>query len=357
VYCEIGSIFWYVETKAGNYNMIENGYDSCYLLSGRTSLDYIIKDIKDKHEFNTVYMPSYCCRSMIEPFLKYNIEVVFYDVVVDKKNGYRYNIDINTKCDAILVMQYFGFRCEEIENIVDLYKKKGKIVIEDATHSIFSENPYSRLSDYIYASLRKWSGFAAGAVALKTGSNFTANKTMVVNEDYINTNKQIMMMKKQYIEEEKSIKEDFMRRYKLCEEALYKDYQAFTITDELMNIIRELDLEKIKKQRNRNASQLIGALSGNKTVRSIYKFISDGDCPFYVPIYIAKDKRDKLKSFLSSKQIYCPSHWYFSAHHNVSKDAISLYENSLSLVCDQRYGSDDMKKIADAVDEFSAQQC
>jgi dTDP-4-amino-4,6-dideoxygalactose transaminase len=348
---EIGSIFWDVEINNDNYNLFENGRDSHYLLSGRTALDFIIKDIKVRGVFKKVYMPSYCCRSMILPFLKNNIEVAFYDVVRDEINGYKCSIE-KMECDAVLVIRYFGFECGEADRITEIFKKQGKVVIEDATHSIFSDIPYSRYSDYVFASFRKWTGLIAGAIAINMNDRFLAEKTDVTNEHYMDMRKKVILMKKHFMESSVSNRAELFDLHKLSEELLYEDYQDFTITAEIKNEIRKLDIKKIRKQRQENAKYLIGALIDNRDIRSIYKSVSERDCPLYVPIYTVNKSRDQLKAFLGSRQIFCPSHWLFSDVHKISSKARDLYDNSLSLVCDQRYNTGEMERIVKTICEY-----
>jgi dTDP-4-amino-4,6-dideoxygalactose transaminase len=353
---EIGSIFWEADVNSGNYNHFEDDHDSQYFLSGRTALDYIIRDIAAKNVFKSVYMPSYCCRSMIVPFLKNNIKVVFYDVVIDEKNGYKYNIDDGIKCDAVLVIQYFGSICRGAEALAGIYKSYGKNVIEDATHSIFTDAPYNKFSDYVFTSFRKWSGLTAGAAAFKINGDFLIKKPEALNENYITIREKVLSMKKQYMVNNNIDKKEFLDMHNVNEESLYNDYSDYTISDGIMRSIRTLDIKKIKKQRLSNARYLLRSLKGHDDIRFVINDITENDCPFYVPIYIANGKRDQLKEFLSGKKIYCPSHWPLSEQHLISREARVMYDNSLSLVCDQRYKDEEMEVIASAVNDFSKQR-
>ena len=90
---EIGSEFWKVELS----NKINLSFDnqSNFMLSGRTALDFLIRDIKAQKSFKKVYMPSYCCYSMIEPFLRHGVDVIFYDVLINDNGGLKFDIDID----------------------------------------------------------------------------------------------------------------------------------------------------------------------------------------------------------------------------------------------------------------------
>jgi len=349
---EIGSLFWDVELDHSSCNVFGTGHDSRYMLSGRTALDLIIKDIKKTRDMKSVYLPSYCCRTMIIPFIDNDVEVVFYDVILDGSNGYKYDIDIDVECDAVLFMQYFGFYCKEAGILEGRFKRSGKIVIEDATHSIFSDNPYSINADYVFVSFRKWSGLVEGGAAIKAKGDFGKGMKQNINNSFISMYKQVISMKKDYMEGNMDGSDDFLDLRRLSDELLLNDYQDYTISDEGMKMIRKLDVKGIKRQRRENACFLIDTLREHEEIRSIFTRLCEGDCPLYVPVHIARNRRDLFKAYLADKKIYCPSHWPLSEMHSISKDAKDLYENGLSLICDQRYDINDMKRIVEAIHGF-----
>ena len=75
---EIGSEFWNVPVSGEN-NTVFN-YDMDWYISGRSALLAIIKDIGMQADVHTVSLPSWCCHTMIEPFIDEGIEVHFYPV-------------------------------------------------------------------------------------------------------------------------------------------------------------------------------------------------------------------------------------------------------------------------------------
>ena len=49
---------------------------------------------------------------------------------------------------------------------------------------------------------------------------------------------------------------------------------------------------------------------------------------------------------------YCPVHWQISDVIKLNDNTRYLYENDLSLLCDQRYGIEQMRTILSALKEF-----
>ena len=76
---EIGSEFWISDKDIAPVNE----RDGLFVLSGRTAIDLILQDTLKHKSVKNVYMPAYCCDSMIAPFLQRNIRVDFYDMFFD----------------------------------------------------------------------------------------------------------------------------------------------------------------------------------------------------------------------------------------------------------------------------------
>ncbi len=345
MYNEIGSEFW----KADICNLFSPTIKMPhqYLLTGRTALDFTIQDIKNTRVFNKVYLPSYCCHTMIQPFLENDVEVEFYHV--DFKDGrYIYEIDLNKQCDVVLIMQYFGFYNQDVNNYIKQLKDRGKVIIEDSTHSWFSEKPYSLNSDYVIASFRKWTGLNCGAIAIKQNSDFTVTMPDESNTKYIYLRQQAMSLKKEYIVYGKGQKEVFLEIFNQAEKLIEKDYKNYNVPDDLIKLIQMLDYDYIR-QRNFNANYLINELKSNKGIQSICE-LNNFDTPLFVPIIVRDNKRNELRQHLIRNNIYCPVHWPLSAVHDIKNT--HLYDNSLSLICDQRYNIEDLDRIIYHINEF-----
>ena len=82
---EIGSEFWNIELsqKENNMEFLKIGKESQLFMSGRTSIDYVLDDMKDTKKI--VYMPDYCCISMLQPFIDRNYTIKYYKVNLIKK--------------------------------------------------------------------------------------------------------------------------------------------------------------------------------------------------------------------------------------------------------------------------------
>lgn len=330
---EIGSEFWNIPTRVERTKSPFPNNNSWYL-SGRSALNAILDDLCNKHSIKTALLPSWCCDSMIKPFLSHGLKVEFYPVYLDNNILVQ---DINAdKCDAVLVMDYFGFHnCPQITT--------SSIVIRDITHSMFCNQAYN--ADYVFGSLRKWTGFYTGGFAWSNNSNLS--RQPVATNEYIALRKKAMQLKSDYIE--KSIGDkSFLSLFSDAEEWLDNNEFVFGTAERDLNAFEHLDIPNVRKQRRENASYLISRLSDY----SFIKGISDTDCPLFVPIFLKKEKRNSLRSYLIENKIYCPIHWGISEYHNLNNKTRHIYDEELSIICDQRYDIADMQYIADKIEEF-----
>ena len=169
---EIGSEFWQYdgELLSDNTKFWNIGKDRKFLLSGRTAIYFVLQEILKKQKVEKVYLPSYSCHSMAQPFLESDIKVEYYDVAFE--DSLKYNIDTEKDCDIFFAMNYFGYTATNMENYIKKFKDRGITVIEDITHSILSEKKYSVYSDYLVGSLRKWFPIASGGIAISMEKDF-----------------------------------------------------------------------------------------------------------------------------------------------------------------------------------------
>lgn len=327
---EIGSEFW--DIPCGNRQ---------YLLSGRTALDFIIRDIVKQNGANSVLLPSYCCHTMIEPFVRHNFRIRFYDVFFDEKTGLCADLPSLLENEVFYYMTYFGF--SEITGIdIKEISKTRSVIIEDTTHSKMTD-AREDFADYSYTSFRKWSGFFGIAEAVKK-SGFFEIRPGVAGENYCNMRKKAMEQKSGFIIDGMGQKEEFLSDYNRAEELLETDYENYTPTAEGFAQLLTADFDFIKKQRKENADILLDGLCGINGLNLIYQERRAEETPLFVPVAV-KGVRDELRKHLIENRIYCPVHWPLSDYHDqISSRARDIYGQELSLICDQRYGREEMER-------------
>lgn len=334
---EIGSEFWDVPQTEKSLEIFPQNVQ--WVLSGRAALSCIIEDILVSRPLRSVALPSWCCESMIQPFLAAGLEVYFYPVYVDNAGYLRQDIEACPPCDVVLLLNYFGYSHSSLS------PKVHGIRIWDATHSIFSGIPDG--VDYVFGSLRKWAGFWTGGFAFaRSAPPLPSPSTACIQaERYIALRQQGMDQKRTYLANggEKYHLDTFASAEDLLEHGA-----SGCAAPEDISAALHLDIDFLRQKRRANAAVLLEYVSH----LALFPELSENDCPLFVPIRVPGEKRDALRRHLIEQSIYCPIHWPVSPLHNLTEQTRLIYDEELSLVCDQRYTAKDMHRIGQAVREF-----
>lgn len=344
---EIGSEYWTMDEAltCNNSKFWNFGKDTKFTLSGRTSIYYVLENILKNKEIKKAYLPSYSCDSMAAPFIDLGIEVEYYDVYYNE--GLKYNINLDEDIDIFLAMNYFGYSSTNMDSYIEAFKNKGKIIIEDITHSILSTKKCSPNSDYLIGSLRKWFPIASGGIAVNMNSKFEVNLDSKSNSKMIDIKKSAMQNKKDYLKnQDESSKEVFLNQYKTCGKILDEDYKNYSIDDESLKIIMGIDIEKIITQRIENTKTIYEKLKNNKYIKFLINNFNGQDGLLFVPIILENEKRNDLRKYLIENKVYLPVHWPLEEKIN------NIFEQELSLVCDQRYTENQIAWYIDLIEDY-----
>ena len=326
---EIGSEFWDVPTTDRQNNLFPESTQ--WFLSGRSALTAIIRDIKSKKKVHTVAMPSWCCDSMIKPFINAGLEVHLYPVYYDESLTQA----VNLNCDVLFLMDYFGYTGKQ----PNLSGYIG-VAIRDVTHSLFSHQ--YKDAQYYFGSLRKWCGVKTGGYAW--GERLGEGE---IDEKFTTLRTSAMQKKAKYINGETEDK-GYLKIYEEAEEYLDDLDGVYCPLQSDVNEAKHLDTAYVRNQRRKNAGVLMDALKSHL----IFPTFSKEDCPMFVPILVPNGKRDELRRYLINHDIYCPIHWPVSEYHRLDEKELNLYRNELSLVCDQRYTEADMYRMIYMIEQF-----
>lgn len=329
MYSEIGKEFWIEQ----NPERLLSERTGMYALSGRTAIDLILQDILNKCEVKSVYLPAWCCESMLAPFQSRGVEVELYDISFDGQ--LHYHIDESKTPDIFYVNNYFGYENMVSREELHKFKLKGSIILYDRTHSMLMDGDDLE-AEYTFSSIRKWMGVTTGAVV-----NGIESRPL---KDYPHTTiKEVAMKDKfKYLQGDKTIlKENFLNAFGEFGHQLLEDYRDYKMDALSYTIYKQTDLEAMKQQRRANSKVLheglylnfLGKLTPNAT-------------PLFVPVFFdSKEKRDAVRKRLIDNKIYCPVHWPKNNLVTSEMRVNRIFDTELSIICDQRYGQEEMKKI------------
>lgn len=348
---EIGSEFWLYDLPSEFDNSIPKWISkfgkAVLTSSGRGAISLLLKN--ENIKVKTALLPSYICNSVIQPFINNGYSCVFYDVKEDLTPDLE-SIDRYNDIGVFLHMGYFGFPTNNgLSEIIKRFKKQSTIIVEDITHSLFSDYESFEENDYYIASIRKWTGLPSGG--------FLASKNKAINCDiekdevFADIRKEALLIKGNYIKnQDRVLKNKYLDLFSKAEDYLDNDLNIHSIDKVSKTIINNLNVEELKKARAANFNILSDELSNTELIRPVFDKSPKNIVPLFFPIYIEK-KRSEIRQILNENNIYCPIHWPREQHigSDYYKFSNIIYDLIISIPCDQRYKEVDMKRISSLI--------
>ena len=322
-----------MEKAIGGYYEIETlgegkGFpheDGLMLNTGRNCLEYILQSIGG---IKKAYIPYYTCIVVLEPFEKLGIPYEFYEV--DENLHIKENIQVNDD-ECIVYNNYFGVMDEYVGYLL---KKYGKKLIVDAAQGLYAKH-LPGLN--IFYSPRKFVGLSDSGVAYGE-KGLDASKYPLDDSS--------IRMSHLFLRKEKGANAGYQLFKENTDKLIMNPISRLSlITKDLMS---HIDFDDVKKRRNINFAYLHeGLKSTNKfNMPSLDSF----ECAMVYP-YWTKDK--ELKARLISQSIFVATYW--PNVYDWTKPGMQEYEfadNLLAIPCDQRYDTDDMRRIIDLIKTY-----
>lgn len=301
----------------------------------RSALNLIAK-LLNKVGYKTIFMPSICCHSMVQPFKYNNFEIIYYPLYRDFSIDIDFIIPKLNEKSIILYSNYLGLK--EL-NAIEVEKKNLNIlkskynslkIIQDCTQSI-SEMLYREdiYADYLVCSIRKWASFPDGGILF---SNEKLNFQYDTYDDTVfNYKKEAMDLKSNYLNSKNSAyKIKFLELFKKAEQIIDTDNSIIDMSSYSKSLLYRLDFKAILQSRHSNINYI-------KNFIPSYGFSSLGS-GLYFPILVSNAKL--LQSELAKRSIYCPVIWPISEEVKEKFNFSSnLTSHMLAIPCDQRYSN------------------
>lgn len=325
----MGSEFHLMPPDGGEgYFLLKKG---CLTVSGRTAIGLVLEQVEG---LQRALLPDWCCESMVSPFRDAGIEVSFYGVGYDERG-----LSVETPCydsaDVLLLCHYFGFRHKSPE-----FRGFNGTVIEDITHSIMSEELCDASSDYLVASLRKWGPMVSGGYC--AGPGLGELEFEPPDKQFVDCKIKAMRLKARYLDYGlEADKQVFLNAFAEANAMLAVQRTHTAIDAYSKKYLAYLNVPRLRDRRRENARTLYRLLRNR--VRFLFPE-TDMECPLFVPVLLP-GIRDRVRGLMVERDVYCPVHW--PRHSGLC--ASRLFDDELSLVCDQRYGEADMEREADAL--------
>ena len=278
-----------------------------------------------------VMLPDYLCSSITQVCIDEKISYQFYHIKEDllpDEEDLLPKLGVNS---VVLFISYFGII--EIEHVAERIRAENPsvIIILDDVQNYYSQYYVADFWDYRFNSYRKWFPVPDGAEAfcksgyldIPKGNNYFAQYKFSGNvlknfPDWIDDKLCLELIEK-------------------GEEILDKDYncECSKISKQLFS---EIMFDEIKKIRKENSAFLHSELE-KLEIKHFYNY----ECiPLFIPVFL--EKRTEVRKAMFEDNIFTPVHWLYESAKLNGNIKNKLYETELSLICDQRYSIDDMRK-------------
>jgi len=327
-----------------NYNKKYNYYTDC----GRSAIFLALKILKKKNKNLKALLPFYCCPSIIQPFKKYKIKILFYNMGKDLNSPK--NLPKNTDNTILLFIHYFGKKNSSILEYICKQKKKSKnfFVIEDLVQTCFSRLYRKYVGDFLVTSLRKFLPVPDGAIL---ATNYEYNKNFAIsNFDFLS--KRIFS---KALRTNNKYEKLYLDLYKHTEKILDREIKLREISPFSKLFYENLNINYIQNKRVTNWKKLHNSINNkNKNIKHFYSKITKDEVPLAYPILINPKKRTKFINYLKKNRIYCAIHWNldYKKINKIFYDDYKISKSIISIPIDHRMSTNMINKLVRVINEF-----
>lgn len=301
--------------------------------TGRTALYSIVQGIHN-HTYKGVLLPDYVCNTVTEAIIESGVSYNFYHIKENMHPDWNtISKEMVSNKSAIIITNYFGLL--DLRDDIRYIRKNypDVMIIVDDVQNFYGCGREEDF-DYSFTSLRKWFPIPDGAlVVAKEKEKYDWLENYATKNKFADYKLSGNILKN-YVE---FIDDKICLDLISCGESILNASYLCECSSASKIIMQNLNYSSIANKRKRNAKYLHQHLLEMK----IDHLYSEFSTPLFIPIFI--DDREKKRKELFKHSIFCPAHWpWVSERINGKND---LYNNELSLICDQRYEIKDMDKI------------
>ena len=337
---EFGSDFQLIDSyNSGRAHLTNVFRDATLLADGRQCIVALIR----QYGWKRLWMPDYFCYEVIETIKdQTGIEVMMYDD--SPLNEGKVEELSFKKGDALLRMNFFGMR--------DLRSNKSVLVpvIEDHSHDPFGHWALYSDADWCISSIRKTLPLPEGGMMWSPkGHRITiAIPSSDENEQIAAIRWEGMEMKAKYLRGEDVEKEEFRKRYTETEDWFDHAEPAMIDKRSLQLISEQLDINLWLGAKRKNWMLLKDLVSteqceGMKAEHELCTMFS------LVLLLDSKDRRDSVRKHLIENSVYPAILW--NVPEVASDSSKDFSERMLSIHCDGRYKEEDIRQLADILNQ------
>jgi len=308
-------------------------------VNARSGLYYLLKVKKPSR----LWLPSYVCADIAGAPAQAGIPVSYFPAnPVDGTDLESLAAGIRPG-EAVLLVNYFGtMPDEEVRDFV--YSHPGIRWIEDRCQMAWSEDP--PYGDWLLYSPRKLCGVPDGGLLVGNRDSLSESPSA---DRPAPDRRHLEPLLMRYEDESGTHNSLWYERYKASEQAMATSLAPMSRLSREM--LRRLPAANIIAARRANAAALTTDLAGLEGLEILQCGLHCSGTPFCVPVRV--EDAAGVGAALARRGIFCPRHWpQLAAPESDWPDDWKLASAMLSLPCDQRYSTADMKTISNGVKDI-----
>lgn len=343
---EQGSDFHWMgyENSVAPSPLIKN--DVKYFGSGRDALQAIFEYGRTSRGWKRLWIPSYFCQEVVASLLSMRIDVAVYKDGPTEPTPVLEHLKA-TQGDVLLVVNYFGLRDLSQH---DVYENVGMEVIEDHTHDPWSQAGQTSYADWCVASLRKVLPVPDGGLIWSpAGHDLPPESPLAIVHKQASLEKLAAMTLKSLYLEGHPVEKKAFRSLAASGESQIAAGENSGISEWTRHLLPTFPVDEWRKSRWHNFLTFSEALEGVQWLNVLLPSNGPRSCPFSgILVFDSCDRRAYVNEKLIASNVYPAILWPLEKPivEGIPEEQINFSRRMLSIHCDARYTTDDMKLVA-----------
>lgn len=324
--------------------------------SGRTALALVAQAVSVARRPGPALVPAYICPAVVNTLRMLGLSVRYYPVGADL------TVDIGSLVRSVdrlspalvVVVHYFGFpTSSDVFDALAPHRDR-TWVVEDCAHGSWLEDdlaPCGGHGDFVLTSFRKYLPLPDGGWLLnRTGVSLP--ELPPAETPFVSLRFVAKMLKHEHRTNTlgPAAESAYLDLFARAEHQLDREVplQSMSATSEAL--IGQYDLRAIRESRRRNftrALERIRCAPIAPVAAPLFDRLPTGVSPLVLPLRVARGRRDRLRSALAARSVYCPVHWPLPSdvRARAFESARQLSGDMLGLPIDQRYSVGDIDQL------------
>ena len=248
--------------------------------------------------------------------------------------------------DLVLAVNYFGVRTGSAWQAWH-GAHESVVLIEDHTHDPLSNWALNSKADYAFASLRKTFPVPDGALLWSPRQHPLPPEPQNQNWSGSALKFAAMIWKREYLAscKESPATKDTFRDFQIEGEKMLSESRDLSISPWSRALLEAGFPKRWRQQREKNVRLFLDLMAGQNGIKPLFVNWPTDHCPFNaVLMFPSETRREAFRSGLIAASIYPPIHWMPMSE--ASTRSLDLSRRILTIPLDQRYGSQDVHRIA-----------